>query len=484
MGSSDGELGWGARMGSSDGELGWGLRSGFAILIGMGDSFGGPPSQFAVRYRSPISSSGFQIHNQYVSRILLVDADAFFVAVARAADPAGAGAAPLLIVGGRPGSRGVVCSASYETRAFGVRSGMPISQALRLCPAATCVPVPRTACADTSRAIRRVLDDFTPLVEAASVDEWYLDLTGTEALYRHEPIGDTARRIRDDVFARTGMRVSIGVGPNKLVAKLAAERAKPKPGTDATGVHVVDEGQVLDFMATLALGDIPGIGPKLQEKLAGVGLVAVRDVLEADPANVARWMGRETAFRMLRKARGESDGAVEPRVPAKQVSREETFDRDIADAAALRRELLQLAHRVAADLRGDGLEARSITVKVRDQRFATRTMSRTFDTAISSDTAIAAAARELLAALREQWSVPVRLLGVALSKFTPARDAEQLAMFGTGEAEGTAEAPESPRDRALSRAVDRVREKFGDASIRAGAPRPVPLGEKGARKPR
>lgn len=425
-----------------------------------------------------------------MSRILLIDADAFFVAVARAVDPAGAGAASLLIVGGRPGSRGVVCSASYETRAFGVRSGMPISQALRLCPAATCVPVPRTACADTSRAIRRVLDNFTPLVEAASIDEWYLDLSGTEALYHHEPIGETARRIRDEVFAQTGMRVSIGVGPNKLVAKLAAERAKPKPGTGATGVHVVDEAGVLDFMRTLELGDIPGIGPKLQEKLASVGLVAVRDVLEADPAGLARWLGGETAYRVLRKARGESDSTVEPRAPAKQVSREETFDRDIADAGTLRRELQQLAHRVATDLRGDHLEARTITVKVRDQRFTTRTMSRTFDAPISSDAAIAAAADDLLRALRKDWSAPVRLAGVALSNFTPARDAEQLGIFDGGRAGDARSAGsagdngESLRDRELSRAVDRVREKFGDAAIRAGAPRAAPLGEKGARKPR
>lgn len=419
-----------------------------------------------------------------MSRILLIDADAFFVAVARAVDPEGAGAASLLIVGGRPGSRGVVCSASYETRSFGVRSGMPISQALRLCPAATCVPVPRTACADTSRAIRRVLDDFTPLVEGASIDEWYLDLSGTEALYHHEPIGETARRIRDEVLAQTGMRVSIGVGPNKLVAKLAAERAKPKPGTGATGVHVVGEAEVLDFMRTLELGDIPGIGPKLQEKLASVGLVAVRDVLEADAVSLARWLGRETAYRVLRKARGESDAAVEPRTPAKQVSREETFDRDIADAGALRRELQQLAHRVAADLRGDHLEARTITVKVRDQRFTTRTMSRTSDAPISSDAAIADAAQDLLRALRKDWSAPVRLAGVALSKFTPARDAEQLGMFGGGGAAGAGDNRESLRDRELSRAVDRVREKFGETAIRAGAPRTAPLGEKGARKPR
>jgi len=420
-----------------------------------------------------------------MSRILLVDADAFFVAVARAVDPDGAGRAVRLIVGGRPGSRGVVCSASYETRALGVRSGMPIAQALRLCPDAMCVPVPRTACSDTSRAIRGVLDGFTPLVEAASIDEWYLDLSGTEALYHHEAIEDTARRIREAVLAATGMRVSIGVGPNKLVAKLAVERAKPKPGTGATGVHVVPDDGVRAFMATLDLADIPGIGPKLQEKLRSVGLERVRDVMDAAPADLARWLGRETAYRVCRKAQGESDAAVEPRAPARQVSREETFDRDISDPKALRRELRQLAQRAAADLRGDRLSARTITVKVRDQRFTTRTASRTFDEPIESDAAVARAAEALLEALRERWTTPARLAGVALSNFVPMRDSEQLAMFATPTPRAPAgAAPESPKDRALSRAVDRVREKFGDGSIGAGAPRTAPLGEKGARKPR
>ena len=413
-----------------------------------------------------------------MSRTLLVDADAFFVAVARQVDPDGAGRATLLIVGGRPGSRGVVCSASYETRAFGVGSGMPISQALRLCPDAMCVPVPRHACADTSRAIRGVLDQYTPLVEGASIDEWYLDLSGTEALYHHEPIDETARRIRDAVFAQTGMRVSIGVGPNKLIAKLAVEYAKPKPGTTATGVFVVADDGVAAFMAGLPLAAIPGIGPVLQEKLASVGLALVRDVLAAQPADLARWLGRDTAHRVLRKARGESAAPVEPRAPAKQASREETFERDLSDVDELQRELRTLADRVAADVRADGLAARTITVKVKDKSFRSRTAGQTLPEPIESGMAVAAVALSLMAKLRAGWTAPVRLLGVALSNFTPVRDAEQLTIFGA------APAVEGPRDRALSRAMDRVRDKYGDGSIRAGVPRTVPLGEKGARKPR
>src|SRR6187402_2474184 len=175
-------------------------------------------------------------------RILLVDADAFFVAVARQEDPEGAGRAALLIVGGRPGSRGVVCSASYECRAFGVRSAMSIARALQLCPDATCVPVPRRACGQRSRDIQQVLAKFTPVVQASSIDEWYCDMGGTEALYGNESLADTARRIRTAVFEATGLSVSIGGGTSRLVAKMAVEVGKPKPGTGATGVHCVTSG--------------------------------------------------------------------------------------------------------------------------------------------------------------------------------------------------------------------------------------------------
>ena len=158
-------------------------------------------------------------------RILLADADAFFVAVARMVDPDGAGKEPLLIVGGTRESRGVVCSASYEVRKFGVRSAMPISRALRLCPRAMCVPVPRRACGEKSREIRTVLARFAPVVEGASIDEWYMDLGGTEKLYSHEPLATTAHRIRTEVVKQTKLSVSIGGGTSKLVAK-ARRRAR------------------------------------------------------------------------------------------------------------------------------------------------------------------------------------------------------------------------------------------------------------------
>ncbi len=415
-------------------------------------------------------------------RILLADADAFFVAVARKVDPEGAGRARLLIVGGRPGSRGVVCSASYETRAFGVRSAMPISQALRLCPQAMCVPVPRHACSDNSRAIRRVLERFTPAVEGASIDEWYLDMTGTEALYRGESLDDTARRMRQAVLDEVGLSLSIGGGPTKLVAKLAAERAKPSKRPDGGGVYIVDDEQVLPFMHTVALADIPGIGPKLQEKLAALGLKQAADVIPHDVLTLTRWVGPKTAAWLHDRVRGVSHASVEPRAPAKQISREETFSRDITTDAQIASELRMLAEKVGSDLRSEGLGARTITVKLRDRSFDTRTASRTLAQPIESDRAIIDVAQALLTKLRGARPAPARLVGVAASNFGAARDAEQLSIFPA--AGPTPDAPERERDRELSRAVDRVREKFGDTAIRTGEARRAPLGEKGARKPR
>lgn len=417
-------------------------------------------------------------------RILLADADAFFVAVARRVDPDGAGRARLLIVGGRPGSRGVVCSASYETRAFGVRSAMPISRALRLCPEAMCVPVPRHACADASRAIRRILESFTPAVEGASIDEWYLDLTGTERLYRDEPLDRTARRIRAAVLEQTRYALSVGGGTNRMIAKLAAERAKPSRAPDGGGVHVVPAGAERAFMATLTLAEIPGVGPKAQERLAKVGLVTVADVLAHDEATLAHWLDRSTAAWLAARARGEALAAVEPRAPARQMSREETFDRDLGRQDEIEAELRHLARRVAADLRAEGLAARTITVKLKTHDFVSRTAGRTLGAPVESDRAIVDTALALLGDLRRKHPRPARLVGVALSNFGVARDAEQIPL-SLGAAPAARVRPvEDARDRDLSRAVDRVRARFGDDAIRAGRPRRSPIGEKGARKPR
>jgi len=411
--------------------------------------------------------------------VLLADADAFFVAVARLVDPEGAGRAPLLIVGGSADSRGVVCSASYETRAFGVRSAMPVSQALRLCPRAMCVPVPRRECSVKSHQIRAILHRFAPVVETASIDEWYLDLTGTEALYGGEPIERTAERIRDAVREGSGLTVSIGGGTNKLVAKLAVEVAKPKPGTGRTGVHIVPNGTESEFLTRFTLGEIPLVGPRFQERLKRHGMVTVRDVLAHDERTLVTWLGKRDARWLLDRVHGVDHGKVTGDGELKSLSREDTFAVDIGDDASLERELLRLVVRAAADLRAEGLTTRTVTVKLRDFDFSTRQASRTLDDGVMSDRPIHETARALLRRLRSARRCKARLLGVSLSSLAAAPAPSQLAFF---------EAPAGPltetaRDRTIAHTVDALRERFGDDAIGPGAlarrARPAP----DARKP-
>src|SRR6266704_1256288 len=238
-------------------------------------------------------------------RILLADADAFYVAVARAVDPDGAGKAPLLIVGGSRESRGVVCSASYETRKFGVRSAMPIARAL--------------------------LHQFAPIVEGASIDEWYLDLTGTESVYHHEPLATTAERIRSRLREATGLTLSIGGGTNKLIAKMAVDRAKPSAG--GNGVVIVEPGMEEAFLRSCTLADIPLVGPKFQARLARHGLITVEDVLRYDLATLQNWMRKREASWLWNRVHGVDDGDVRHRTMNRGISRDETFGKDLHDDA-------------------------------------------------------------------------------------------------------------------------------------------------------
>ena len=394
-------------------------------------------------------------------RILLVDADAFYVAVARLADPEGAGRAPLLIVGGAPGSRGVVCSASYETRQFGVRSAMPISRALRLCPQAMCVPVPRGACSRKSREIARVLARFSPVVECASIDEWYLDLTGTENLYRGETLAETAQRLRLAVREATGLSVSVGGGTARLVAKMAVEVAKPKPGNGATGVHIVDPGDEAHFVQRFTLEDIPLVGPKFRERLDRLGMRTVRDVLTYDVATLSQWIGEREGHWLFDRVRGIDHSVVESRDVAKSISREETFEHDVSIDAALEEELLRLVVRAAADLRAQGLRSRTITVKLRDADFTTRQASRTLADGVVADRVFFETARELLRRLRRTRRTPARLLGVSLASLDEGEGPGQLALFD----ETPSPTSETDRDRTLARVVDQLRAKYGDDAI-------------------
>ncbi|MCG6957774.1 MAG: DNA polymerase IV [Gemmatimonadetes bacterium] len=389
-------------------------------------------------------------------RILLVDCDAFYVQVARLTDPEGAGQASLLIVGGSPTGRGVVTSASYEARAFGVHSAMPTAQALRLCPQATVVPVPRGACVERSRAVRVVLKELAPVVQAASIDEFYLDLSGTERLFHGESLRATAERIREEVVCRTQISVSIGGGTRRIIAKLATRRAKP------AGVHIVEPGMEGAFLATLDLAALPGVGPALVEVLRKRGLVRVEDALGVQLEWLQKWLGKNRGAWLYRRIRGLDDSEVDPREARKSISSERTFFQDIVDHEELEERLLDISGSVAYTLRQKGLRARTITVKLRDHDFRTRVHSRTVPEPIESDAAIHEVALDLLRDLRAGRRAPARLLGVGLSGLAGVTEAEQLGLFRE------AAAGESERDRRVSHAVDSLRRRFGEDAVLPG----------------
>lgn len=393
-------------------------------------------------------------------KILLADCDAYFVQVAKLEDPEGAGREELLIVGGSADHRGVVTSASYACRAFGVRSGMPTSQAMRLCPRAVLVGVPRGACSRKHGEIREILLKYTPLVESASIDEFYLDLTGTEQVHRTGDLGVLATRIREHVLDATHISVSIGGGNARIVAKLAAKKAKP------AGTHVVAEDSVAAFMRDIELAAIPGIGPKFQEKLKTFGLVRVADVLPFTEKALGDWFGESTGSWLHERIRGIDNGLVEPRGVAKSISRDETFSRDLTHDDALLTELARLSGDAASDLRSRTLRARTIVVKVRDADFTTRQARHTLNEGLESDRAIYDVARDLLLKLRKARRGGVRLLGVSLAGFTDQNGIEQLGLFGT------ASSAETEKDRRLSRVMDDVRNKFGADSIISGRAMP------------
>ncbi len=394
-------------------------------------------------------------------RILLADADAFYVAVARLVDPVGAGRARCLVVGGSAENRGVVTSASYEARAFGVHSAMPMARAIRLCPEAVVVPVPWEACAAKSREIRTTLERFSPLVEQASSDEFYLDLSGTEKLYGHEPLERTGHRIRDAVAQATSLGVSIGGGTTKLVAKIAAGVAKPGPDRPGDGVHIVAPGNEASFLSRFALADLPMVGPRAQERLARLGWRSVADVQRQDIRTLVARLGDREGEWLWERVRGIDPSPVAPWTEPKSISRDTTFATDLETDDDLLRELTQLVDRATADLRGEGLVARTVTVKLRDADFTTRQAGRTLGEPVLTDRAVFAVARELLAKLRRARRVPARLIGVALSQLERPGGTAQLALLET-ERRGTGE---TERDRTLARAIDRVREKFGPDAL-------------------
>ena len=384
-------------------------------------------------------------------RILHVDLDAFFVEVCRQQQPA-LRDVELLVVGGRRESRGVVQSASYGARRFGVRSGMPIGQAVRLCPDATFVRGEFPHYREASRAVRRVLEQHAPMVVMTGLDEGYLDFSGTDLLH---PVSllDVATAIRHAVHAATGLECSIGIGPNRMIAKIASDYAKPR------GVCEVREGWERDFVAGLALSALPGVGPKTSQRLLELGLENVAQVQAMPVEELARLVGRDEAAGLARRAAGRGGVVLRPHGPPKSVSRETTFGRDVTDLGALDRVLLLLTARMAGQLRDEELVAGAVVLKLRHGDFVTVTRRQALVTPTAFDRELLDVARRLLgpafsaARARRQG---VRLLGVAATNLAPT------------EAPDLFESADRSRQREVVRAVDAVRARFGFDALRSG----------------
>lgn len=382
------------------------------------------------------------------ARILHVDLDAFFVEVCRQRHPE-LRAIELLVVGGRRDQRGVVQSASYAARRFGIHAGMPIAQAVRLCPQATFFQGAFSHYRSASIAVRQVLEGFSPTVVMSSLDEAYLDFAGTERLY---PISllPVAEELRDGVRQETGLDCSVGIGPNRMIAKLASDCAKPR------GLMEVRAGWEKGFLAGLSLRALPGVGPKTAERWAELGLIEVHQVQQMEERALERLIGPDAQPLKLRaQGRGGTTLSANNRLP-KSVSRETTISYDVRDPAELERILALLTARVAGQLRDEQILARTVTMKLRHDDFRTVTRRQTLETATDLDSELYLAARGLFRSAFEevrQRDRGVRLIGIAATNLGTAAEPDLF------------ECPERSRLRRLTEAVDKVRGKFGFDSV-------------------
>ncbi len=375
--------------------------------------------------------------------VLHVDMDAFYASVEQHDDPALAG---LPVIVGWSGGRGVVAAASYEVRRFGVRSAMPMSSALRLCPDAVCVRPRMQRYQEVSAQVFSVFREVTPLVQGLSLDEAFLDVTASTALLGSGT--DIARRIKGRIRELTGLSASVGVAPNKLVAKIASELEKPD------GLTVVPHDRIREVLDPLSVRRLPGLGRKTGARVEAAGIHTLGELRGAPDALLWPIFGRYSAW-IRERASGVDERPVQPDMEDKSLSAEDTFEADIADPRLLQRELARLADLAGSRLRGRGLVAGCIGVKIRRDDFSTFTRQRAVAPPTAEGRAIGGVAAELLSRwLAGNPEAKLRLLGVVLTELTPAA---QLGLFEdrTGPAR-------------LDAALDEVRGRFGSQALRRG----------------
>ncbi|HET9771321.1 MAG TPA: DNA polymerase IV [Acidimicrobiia bacterium] len=384
--------------------------------------------------------------------ILHVDLDAFYASVEVLENPALAGK-PVLV--GGTGPRGVVAAASYEARRFGVHSAMPMGRARRLCPQAVVLPPRFELYGAKSRAVHEIFRAYTPVIEPIALDEAFLDVTAAFNLFGTG--ADIGAAIRARVRAETGLTASVGVAPNKLLAKLASDDAKPD------GMLVVEPGTELAFLHPHPVRRLWGVGPATMARLERFGVETIGDLAGLPEATLVDALGRAHGAQLHALAQGRDDRPVESDRETKSIGQEETFPRDVADREALRRETLRMADRVGTRLREHGLAGRTVTIKVRFPDFRTITRSTTADEAFAGSAEIARLAVALLD--KVDVSGGIRLLGVTMSNLAPA-GALQGSLF---------EEPAEP-DAGVQSAIDAVRARFGPNALGTAAALDPPSG--------
>jgi nucleotidyltransferase/DNA polymerase involved in DNA repair len=380
--------------------------------------------------------------------ILHVDLDAFYASVEVRDDPSLAGKP--VIVGADPKGgkgRGVVSAASYEARKFGVHSAMPVSRAFKLCPQGVFVFPRHDHYMKVSRRFMTILGRVTDLVEPLSIDEAFLDVTGSARLFGD---GETiARKIQKEVAAEEGLSASVGVAPSKFVAKIASDLQKPK------GLVVVHPFDVVSFLAPLPVERLFGAGPKTAERLRRLGANTIGDVARLPFAHLKAALGEATARHFHDLANGVDPRAVEPDRSAKSLGHEHTFDEDVADRAAVGRALLWIVDELCWRLRRAGLAGKTVSLKLRTSDFATVHRAETVETPLDTVEALLPVARRLLAKA-DTTKKAIRLVGVSLSSF----DAPQPSLFAD---------PKEKKGRKVAGVLDAVKKKFGDAALTRGA---------------
>jgi DNA polymerase-4 len=379
--------------------------------------------------------------------IFHVDMDAFFVSVEELFDPSLKGKA--VVVGGRPSERGVVSAASYEARKFGVHSAMPLRTASKLCPHAIFVDGHPDRYRDYSHLVFGVLNHFSPQVEMASIDEAYVDMTGTERL--HGPPLRAAHALHETMGAETRLNCSIGIGTSRLVAKISSDQAKPN------GVLWVIPGQEARFLAPLDVRKVPGVGKVTEKNLNALGIHKVGDLSRCDEDFLESRFGK-WGLALAGKARGLDaggwfDGEIGADAEAKSISHEHTYREDTAEADVLEATLARLSEMVGRRLRENGLHARTLQLKLRYQDFSTITRAHTLGRPTQVDTEIF---EDIRALFRANWKkgAKVRLLGVHAASFEDG--AAQLDLLG--------EDKHQRWEQALA-AADRLRDKYGESAV-------------------